>query len=308
MISAVRRMLAAGLAVTVLAAAAAAGAVEVAKARPTAGRSTVTREGKTTDVGGATQFQEGDVLRVPDSSRLLVEFADGASLALVGPATLRFGPMDAKGRRVVLAAGAISEATVRGIAMEIQAPAPYDVSFVLQNARGFARVNPGDRIVFQKMEGAFAKVWRDGKWTDVGDTAWSLNVRDGTVGPAPAAAGQPRAATTKPVALADGSKMVVVRGTSIRYYLGEHFTEEWMEGGGLRLTFQGPEDEFGAVTVGQETTLYLARGQSVEFDGAGDVVRFDGVTHLYQPVFDTIFETDPIETPIDASPSRSGSR
>jgi hypothetical protein len=216
--------------------------------------------------------------------------------------------MDGKGRRIILASGAISDATVRGVALEIQAPKPYDASFVLQNARGFARVNPGDRIVFQKIEGDFAKVWRGGKWTDVGDTAWALNVRDGTVGPGPARPAARKGATTKPVALPNGSRQLTVNGTGVNYYLGEHFAEEWTEGGGLRLTFQGPEDEFGVVTVGQETTLYLSRGQSVEFDGSGDIVRFDGVTHLYQPVFDAIFETDPIEQAVDASPSRSGSR
>lgn len=305
-----RRALAAALGLFLAVSVATAGAVEVAKPRSPSGTSVLTRNGKAVDVGSATQFQEGDILRVPSDGRLTVEFADGASITLIGPAALRFGQMDEKGRRVVLGSGVISEAVVRGVALEIQAPDPYDTSYVMQNARGFARVNPGDSVVFQKYEGHYAKVWRGGKDTDLGETAWSLNVRDGTIASglkrSPASAGSVagRNDPLKEEQLENDMVRVRLGLKTITFRPASNFKRQRTQDGGFILTFVG-EDGFGTVIIGRDTTLFVSNGQSVEFDSNGDVIRFDGISHIYHPLTDPIFYDEPIENAADASPSYS---
>jgi hypothetical protein len=38
------------------------------------------------------------------------------------------------------------------------------------------------------------------------------------------------------------------------------------------------------------------------------VTRFDGISHIYHPLFDTIFTEEPVENAQDASPSFSRNR
>lgn len=317
MLDVVRRVTVAALAVGVpllvfmaTSAPATAGAVEVAKARSTSGVSVLMRNGVTENVGGTTQFQEGDSLRVPTDGRMTVEFADGASVTLIGPATLRFGQMNAEGRRVVLGSGAISEAVVRGIALEIQAPSPTDASFVLQNSRGFARVAVGDRVVFQKLEGGYAKVWRGGQQTDLAETAWVLDVRGNSV-----TYGDP--GRVVPTSAARGGRADQVGSDAVRLVLGARdivfhpaklFKRTDTTSGGVILCFNGPDDEFGVVEVGRDTMLFLAGGQCVEFDQYGNVLSFDGISHIYHPLSDAIFYDETVENAADASPAFSKPR
>ncbi len=281
------------------------GAVEVAKARPGSGTSMLTRGSQTTAVSSSTQFQEGDVVRVPTDGRLTIEFEDGSTVSTVGPTSLRMGSMDAKGRRIVLASGVVSEAKVKGVALEIQAPNPYDASFVLQNARGFARVNPGDRIVFQKLEGAFAKVWRGGAWTELGGEPWMLNLREAAPGrpSAPPAPGTGKAlGPGNPQDMGNGASRFVLGERSITYYPASQFTVTALQNGGASMTFHGASDAYGVVEVGRDTVFFLADGETVEFNQNGDAERFDGISHMY-PLFD-----QPIESPAELSPSLSKKR
>ncbi len=315
MMSGLRRVLAAALCVGVIAAAASAGAVEVAKPGTTSGTSTITRGGKVTDVGPSTQFQEKDVVRVESNARLTIEFADGASITMIGPATLVLGQMNAAGRRVELVSGVVTEASVRGIALEIQAPDPNDCSLVLQNARAQARVNPNDKIVFHKLEGVYAKAWRNGHDTDLGDAPWQLDVRRGTTSPEPPP--PPRSSGTpgdrgqggagrQPFIekSMDADHAVITNGVkAIVFHPASKFTRERTTDGGFRICFQGTADEFGEVEIGRETTIFLGQGQCIEFDGDGNVVRTDGIVHEYRPLFDALYSADPISDATDASPT-----
>lgn len=305
----VSRFFAAALALTVIAAAAVGASPEVAKARNSAGTSTFTHAGQTAKVGDTTTIQDGDIIRVPENSRLTVEYGDGSTLAVVGPAAMRFGEITPKGRRLVLASGTISEATIYGIAVEIQAPNPYDASLVLQNARGFARVQPGDRITFEKLEGVFGKVWRGNKYTDIGGNSWSLNARDGTVSTGPSGAvGRNRRGVGKEEQVGSDAVRVIVGDREVVFHPANSFARENTADGGLRLTFQGSGDSWGVVEVGLETTLFVAPGQSVEFSGSGDIVRFDGISHQYGRLFAPIMWDEPIENAIDASPEYGRNR
>lgn len=267
---------------------------EFARATISGGVSTVWRKGETTNLSPEAELRENDIVRVPEGSRLKVEYEDGSSISLVGPAALRFGPMDSQGRRVVLGSGAASEVVVKGTALEIQAPNPYDASMVLQDARGFARVNPGDRIVFQKTEGAFAKVWREGHYIDLGSAPWVLNVRE---------EGSPREEN-----LGEDVVRIVVGGVTIVIQPASEFSREWSTDGGLKLQYIGSGDSFGEVDIGQETSVYVYEGQSLGFDSNGDVTRFEGVAHLNRPLINPVPTDDPVENGADASPSFSRRR
>jgi hypothetical protein len=72
---------------------------------------------------------------------------------------------------------------------------------------------------------------------------------------------------------------------------------------GLVLCFRGAADEFGVVEVGRYTILFLADGQCVEFDRFGNVVKFDGISHLYHPLSDAVFFDEPVENAVEASPA-----
>jgi hypothetical protein len=289
---------------------------DVAKASSTGAKSTFTRDGKTAEIGPTTELQQSDVVRVPENGRLKIEFADKSSVALVGPATTSLVEMSDKGRRMMLVSGSISEATVGAAALEIQAPDSSNASVVLQNSRGSARVNPGDKIVFQKLGGAYGKVYTNGKGSDLGDAPWVLNVRSGA-----AAQAAPEQAPASPAARPPGKKpflemrmegkdrAVITNGVKpIVFYPASSFTRErTQDGQGFRITFEGGDDEWGVVEIGRETTLFVAQGESIEFDSDGTVTRFSGVAHEYHPLFDAISE-DPIRDASDASPSFSRHR
>jgi hypothetical protein len=314
-----RRVAMTGFALTLVAAAALAAAAETAKARQISGISTFTHGGQSANVSGSTQFQEKDVVRVPPDGRLTVEFADGSYITIVGPATLSFGALNGDGRHVRLASGVITEANVRGVALEIQGPDGVDASLILQNAVGYARVVPGDRIIFQKKEGgagnAYAKLWRGQKLTDVGESAWTLSVRDNVVsappaGPAKSAAQKVAAKWTASFPIHEwkdhpSGGMLVFGGLRAVYFTPvKQFNGADTERGGVRLTFvasAGP-DEWGLVQV-LGTRMFLADGDWVEFDGDGELIaKSPGViTRVDTGLFDAVLTDESVKDATDAS-------
>jgi len=294
---------------------------EVAKTRSPAGTSTFTRDGKTADIGPTTELRQLDVVRVPDNGRLTIEYADKSTVTLVGPATVGLGEMSEEGRRMMLHSGVVSEAKVKGTALEIQAPDPNNASLVLQDASGFARVNPGDKIVFQKIAGAYAKAWKDGKDSDLGESQWVMNIRSGAAAsaipqtqPASAAPAGAAADPNKPKSFVemkmDGDRAVITNGVKpIVFYPASAFTRErTSDGQGFRVTFTGPEGDYGVVEIGRETTMFVASGEYVEFDASGNVVRSNGISYHYHPLFDALHNVDPVRDGTDASPSLSRHR
>ena len=294
--SGLRRLIGTAAAIAAVAATAHSAADEAARPRNTSGVSTIWRKGETTNVGSSTEFREGDIVRVSEGSRLTIEYDDESRISLVGPSSLRFGPMNSQGRRVVLGSGAASDVVVHGIALEIQAPNPHDASLVMQNARGMARVNPGDRIVFQRSVGDFGKVWRENRYIDLGTDPWTLNVRGG-------ATGDPREQD-----LGDDTVRIMLNGVEIVISPASQFSRTWTEDGGLSMTYQGAGDSFGEVDVGQETSVYVYEGQGIDFDSNGDITAFSGVSHLQRPLFTPVPQDDPTENGQNASPSFSRKR
>ena len=289
---------------------------------------------------GDKSYGAGDTLRVGAGSSQTVRFADGTSLSVAGPAELDFVQIDSSGRRLMLRSGTIANAAVGGMAMEIQTPA--SASMVLQNASGMARVSGGN-VTFRKLGGEYAQVWTGGALRPLSGT-WSNAaaapaappvVR--TAPPAVRAARAPvvRAAAPAVRSAASGdtradriaqleaevarlraelgnaraagytgrpAKYLELGGQTIAYRPGDDFLVEKTDGGGAKLTYDG--DDFGIVTVGRDTNLFLWLGDSVEFDSSGRVVNFTGISHLYDSLSTFFMWDNPIENSSDVSISR----
>ncbi len=276
-----------------------AASAENAAAGSQSGKANVESGGKTTPVGATTKFSEGDILWVASGSRLTVTLADGATLALVGPTKLEFVELAPKGRRVRLHSGVISEAYTRGVAVEVQTP--YDVSLVLQNATGFARVAPGTRVSFEYRDGDFAKIWMWGeqRYQELRG-AWTMNVREG----------DPKTGDVATTARGDATRdmaTLMIGDRPIAYGPQREFKVERTGDGGARLTYIGKD--IGLVQIGSQCTLvFLAPGDSITFDGNGNVIQNDGISHIYHPFDDLLPYDEPVENAADASVSRPGRR
>jgi hypothetical protein len=274
-------------------------AVEVARAKTATGKVTVRAPGaagKVKPVDGSTQFKEGDLLIVESGGRATIEFEDQATISLVGPARMQFVELTEQGRRVKLESGVITQAFVRGIALGIQTP--HDAEFVLQNATGFARVVPGDKVTFQVVESdenSFTKVFRGGQYSDL-DKVWTLSVRTGAPGTGPAAAKQQPAEPAGDVgALNFGSAQV-------KYLPKSEFRRDDLPNGGVRLTYTA--DDFGRVEIGDASVLFLGPDEYILFDAGGQAIEFTGVAHVYHPIDFFSFYENPIDGIDEASSSR----
>ncbi len=255
------------------------------------GRVTLESGGEASRVNAGTRFKAGDVVRVASGSRLTAKFADDATLALVGPAELQFVELNADARRVMLRSGVISEAYVRGVALEVETP--HDGALVLQNSTGFARVRLGDRISFQKLGGDLAQVFHQGQLQPL-DGGWTLNVRSGELSTGALA----NAAGTD----GGGASMgrMVLGGRQISWAPPEDFDVE-RSAKGARMVYTG--GDYGVVKVGPHSTVFfLSSGQSITFDENGNVIQFDGISHIYHPLNGALPDYDePVENAADAS-------
>ena len=246
-------------------------------------------------MNAGTRFKPGDVVRVASGGRLVLRFADGAFLSMVGPAEMQLVQLSGSGRRVMLRSGVVSEAFVRGVAVEVQTP--YDASLVLQNATGFARVAPGDRVSFQKLDGDLAAVYHAGKMQDLSG-GWTLNVRSGGV------SGVSDGGAT--AAVRGDTGVLQIGGRNVAYTPKNDFQVEMRGDGGAKLTYEG--GDFGTVQLGADSVFFLANGDFIEIDGNGSVVNFTGISHIYHPLGDAIFYDEPVENAADASVSTPGRR
>ncbi len=269
---------------------------EEARVGTLTGTGTRQRGTQTARVSPQTRFRQGDCVRLMAGARMMVVFQDSSSISVVGPAELCFLQLAPQGRRILLRSGVINEAYTRGTAMEIQTP--YDASLILQNATGFARVAPGDKVSFQKLDGDLAQVWHKGKTINLVG-GWTLNVRTGSSsgGDAPAG-GRQRAG-------ADGGS-IEVGSQRVAYTPAGSFQVETTSTGGVILTYVG--DDIGVVDVGTDAVFFLAPGESVELGADGNVLSFTGIVHNNDPVGGSSLYDEPVGDVSDVSTSKPGRR
>lgn len=256
----------------------------------------------------------GEVVRLADDrARATLEFSDGSTVQVVGPAVVQIVDVGAAGRRIQLVQGVVSEARVRGIALEIQTP--YDASFVLQNATGFARVVSGERVTFQRRDGEYARVHSAGVVYDLQSSPWSLNLRQPTSS-APAAPSEtvqrPGAFQMLPndrASIQLGGRVIVIEPAS-KFKRTDFTVQDALTCAPesvIRLCYQG-KDDFGVVYIGTDTVLFLGPGECVEFDAYGNVTALDGISHMYHPLSEELPYEEPVENAADVSISRSSRR
>lgn len=275
------------LTLSLVAGAALAAPAETAKPSSLDGRVTLN---KSTRVGPKTEFKEGDQISVSPGARMTIRLPDGAELDLVGPAQLEILQLHPEGNRVKLVSGYISSAYVKGVALEIQTP--YGPSLVLQNSTARARVAPGDKVLFQRIEGSYLKVYENINATSLKSedltTTWTKSLRGSSA--APVEGDDP---------LADDSARIKLGERYVTYSPASQFSKEDRAEGVTRLTYNG--DGYGRVDVGIGTVLFVAPGEFVDFDANGDVVGFSGISHIYHPIDEFAFYDEPIENAADAS-------
>ena len=233
-----------------------------------------------------TKLEQGQVVEVAAGGRMTIRTADGAEVDLVGPAKLMLGLLNSDGNRFQLQSGYIASAYVRGTALGIQSP--YGSELVLQNATARARVVPGDKVVFDRVEGAYLKVYQDGKGEDLAGT-WTQDLRSGAAA-GPVEGDDPLQGDMKRIKL--GERYVT-------YSPASEFSAEDRPEGGTRLTYNG--SDYGRIDVGVGTVLFLAPGEHVDFDANGDITSFNGISHVYDPIDAFSFYDEPIENAADAS-------
>jgi hypothetical protein len=277
-------------------------------APPEAARVEIRPQGSVKVDPGEPATNAGAVVRLrDDTARATLTHTDGGTVQVVGPAVVRVLSVSDTGWRIQLVSGVISEARVRGVALEIQTP--HDASLVLQNATGFARVAPGERVTFQRKDGEYARVHAGGAVHDLRNEAWTQGLRT------PSATG-PVAATAPRTAAAPVSHVGVAIGNDRdRYVLGARVVvvepastvkKTDLNDGAVRFCNQGRD--WAVVYIGTDTVLYLAPGDCVTFDRNGNVTSFDGISHIYHPLSEELPFDEPVENAADASISRSKAR
>ncbi|MCG3134391.1 MAG: hypothetical protein HMLKMBBP_01697 [Planctomycetes bacterium] len=277
-------------------------AAERAAAVRGAGNATAGPAGQQKKVGAGASVKAGEVVVLAGAAdSATIDFGGGASVSLVGPATLRIVEISDVGIRVRLENGAASQAVAGPIAMEVQTPA--GPSLVLQNATGFARMAPQDKVLFERRGGELAKVWDGARFEDLSGKPWVLNLRTGS---ATEAAPKSDAVRGKIVQLPGDRARVLLGSRVITWEPASGFCPKEMPDGGIQLCFCAKNEEWGVVYVGTDTVLFLAKDQCVTFDANGNVTAFDGIVHVYHPLEENWDE--PVENAADASVSYSSRR
>lgn len=264
---------------------------EMARVQNLSGRVTVNSGGSVAVVRSATEFKVDDVIDVHAGASMRLAFADGSYLDLVGPARLQVVQNEAEGRRVRLLSGAISQAVVENVALEIQTP--YDASLVLQNATASARVVPQSRVQFDLRSGDYAKVYQGDRAVDLLGT-WTLDVRSGNALDAGSVA-----STAAATPLPDGAARLSFGRVDVIFSPAANFTRRDLDDGSVQLTYGG--SGYGKVNVGLDSVLFLADGESVTFDRYGRIVQFSGISHVYKPIGEDSFYDEPVQDASDAS-------
>lgn len=140
---------------------------------PSSDRADVRTSGAATFEAGPGGGQAGGMLRLRDAdARATIEFGDGSTVHVVGPAIVRIVSLTATGNRIQLASGRIADARILGVPLEIQTG--VDASLVLQNARATAQADRGGTVTFQSLGGEYARVHSAGRTHDLRQEPWSF--------------------------------------------------------------------------------------------------------------------------------------
>jgi hypothetical protein len=251
-------------------------------------------DGTVSALSAGGTLSQGDIVSLGTGSLLSLEFADGAVMVVTGPARVGLELIADYARTIKLYEGTISQLNVKEVTTGIVTPGGAFVA--AQNGTVFARAEPGSdgqmRTLFTLREGVAKTGIRGGdvQVMSMGSpVVYDLEV--------PGAAPSPRNTPPSP---GDG-KVIELGMHDITYFPAGGVTVETTADGGRKFTSTVPEGDYAMVVIDDDTTLYLAPGESAVLGSDGFVGKADGVVHVYSPLSITAFIFDPVRDPAGSS-------
>lgn len=259
-------------------------AIESVTATAATGDITVEPGGRTLAAG--EQVEQGETVTLGAGAKLTLTFEDGATMDVVGPASFRMTTVSDTARTVDLIYGTVNRLVAKDVVIGIRTP--YDTFVAAQNSTvfaGIAQSPDGAKVTYMLLEGENAKVV-DGQQLTVmtQDAPVVVNRMQG--------GGTALPGTDETAKFNLGDHVV-------RVYPSGGFTVEEMPGGGMKITRSG--EGFGLVSVDDDTSYYLAEGEFVQFDSAGNTTAMNGIIHVYSPLDRMGLYWEPIQGPASAS-------
>jgi hypothetical protein len=244
---------------------------------------------------------QGDTLFLATGAHLTLEFDDGSTMDVSGPAQLVLSELSEYARTIDLTSGTINQFVVGEVTSGVRTP--YDSFAAVREGTIQVMVDTlGDdrtQITYKLLEGENAKVVdRREIQPLVGET---VIVRE------------PGAETAMPTA--DLSMKTV--GDALSFVIGfnqislipkDGFTVTPTSEGGIIVECILPEGQFGTVSVNTETpfqqSYFLTKGDTIEFDAGGNVIRTsDGaIVHVFAVLNVRGNYDEAVADPTDASP------
>lgn len=261
-----------------------------------AGISETPGETGATPVAVGAELAQGDTVTIGTGATMTIRFDDGSVIDFVGPAQFTLSLDSEFARTIDLITGTIERAVIGDIPTGIRTPGgPF---LALENSTGRATVTmlEDDQVqaVFELLAGDNGKVGREGGVAysiDVGQPETFVSSLTPIPGPAGGDASSPEEGEYQ-----IGPHTIVVEPS-------DQFDIQPTPDGGMKIISNVPEGEFGVVTIDGQTKIFLANGESVEFDGSGVVTENTGIVHVISDMsiirranFD-----DPIGDPADSS-------
>jgi hypothetical protein len=240
---------------------------------------------------GAT-LSQGDTVSLGTGGTLTLEFADGSVMEVAGPARIGLELVADYARTVRLHEGTINRLEVKEVTTGIVSPGGAFVA--AQFGTVFARAEPGAdgqmRTMFNLLEGTAKTGIKGG---DVSVMSVGKPVVFDLEVPGPAT-------TPRQVPAGDG-EVIELGMHEITYYPPGGVGVETTADGGKVFTCTAPEGEYAMVVIDEDTTFYLASGESVSFGPDGSVEKSNGTVHLYSPLTVSSFFFDPVKDPAGSS-------
>jgi len=250
-------------------------------------------DGAVLPLAAGSTLSQGDVVSVGSDSTLTLTFADGSTMEVTGPARFGLELVADYARTVRLYEGTINRLEVKEVTTGIVTPGGAFVA--AQFGTVFARAEPSPdgrmRTMFNLIDGT-AKTGIKGDGATVltmgKPVVYDLEIaREGTTpsAPAPGAEGE----------------VIELGMHNITYYPPASVGIETTADGGKTFTCTAPDGEYAMVVIDDDTTFYLASGESVSFGPDGSVENSNGTVHLYSPLSVSSFFFDPVRDPAGSS-------
>jgi hypothetical protein len=243
-------------------------------------------------VGGVVN--QGETVTLEAGAELTLDFPDGSSMDVAGPASFKATLLTDAARTIDLLYGSINRLVVKDIVTGIRTP--FGSFVAAQNATVFVGIGetPDNyRSTFMLLEGEGANV--------VNGNQLMILTKDRPIT-------LDTAREPAPLEPTAGSGEASTTGDSAQLKIGDHtflitpkdgFTIEPRPDGGFRIVRTG--EGTGLINVDDTTQFYMFQGDFMDIGPAGNVEIQSGVIHIYSPLDREGLYNEPISSPAAAS-------